>query len=318
MRRVLILFLTFALAGVVTPVAAATGSTRVDYWLDRDPGPWTGGMVVIRRGGKYWAYAKFFEGRVCLSGRRNGSTVQMKGTFEQFEREPVSVRWRLRKGMPKVAYTLGTAGEWRRVNRADFVTGTTTGTRLVDTARITTPARWRSACAWTGSLTGAVPRGKTYLKTTTPPGTELRVLFVRRGQTVRYAWIPSAGHPNCFRGAYRDGQLVGHRVTDHPTGAIWSQEPIPLRVGRRTWTLGGQRYREIRRSAKYAAIDRRALRKTLRRCNSIAWPVPATLPSPSPDTPTPAPAPTAPVPRPRLHHRHLLPALWETRAPRLR
>ena len=151
MRRVLILFLTFALAGVVAPATAAS-STRVDFWLDRDPGPWTGGMVVIRRGGKYWAYAKFFEGRVCLSGRRNGSTVRMKGTFEQYEREPVNVRWRLRKGMPKVAYTLGTAGEWRRVNRADFVTGTTTGPRLVDTARITTPARWRSACAWTSAL----------------------------------------------------------------------------------------------------------------------------------------------------------------------
>lgn len=151
MRRVLILLLTFALAGVVAP-ATAVSSTRVDYWLDRDPGPWTGGMVVIRRGGKYWAYAKFFEGRVCLSGRRNGSTVRMRGTFEQFESEPVSVHWRLRKGMPKVAYTLGTVGEWRRVSRSDFVTGTTTGDRLIETAQVTTPARWRSACAWTSAL----------------------------------------------------------------------------------------------------------------------------------------------------------------------
>ena len=86
MRRIVILLLTFALAGVVAPAATAT-SNRVDYWLDRDPGVWTGGMVVIRRGGKYWAYAKFFEGRVCLSGRRSGPSVRMKGTFEQYERE---------------------------------------------------------------------------------------------------------------------------------------------------------------------------------------------------------------------------------------
>ena len=106
-------------------------------------------MVVIRKGGKYWAYGRFFEGRVCLSGRRNGSSVPMEGTFQQFESEPVRVRWRLRKGMPKVKYTLGTVGEWRRVDRSSFLTGTTTGDRLIQTARVNTPARWRSACAWT-------------------------------------------------------------------------------------------------------------------------------------------------------------------------
>jgi len=151
MRRLMIVLLAFALMGIVTPAANAI-STRVDYWLDRDPGEWTGGMVVIRRGGKYWAYAKFFEGRVCLSGRRNGSTVRMRGTFEQFERESVSVRWRLRNGMPRVKYTLGTVGEWRRVSRSDFISGTTTGDRLVETARMTTPARWRAVCAWTTAL----------------------------------------------------------------------------------------------------------------------------------------------------------------------
>ncbi len=153
MRRIVILLLTFALAGVVAPAATAT-SNRVDYWLDRDPGVWTGGMVVIRRGGKYWAYAKFFEGRVCLSGRRSGPSVRMKGTFEQYERERVGVTWRLRNGMPKVKYTLGTVGEWRRVSKGEFVTGTTTGDRLVETARVNTRARWRSACAWTTSLQG--------------------------------------------------------------------------------------------------------------------------------------------------------------------
>lgn len=94
MRRLLSVALTGALAGFIAPATAATTS-RVDYWLDRDPGEWTGGMVVIRHGHKFWAYAKFFEGRVCLSGRKAGSTVRMKGTFEQYERERVRVtRWR--------------------------------------------------------------------------------------------------------------------------------------------------------------------------------------------------------------------------------
>ena len=147
MRRVLIPILTLALAGVVAPASAAT-SSRVDYWLDRDPGPWTGGMVVVRRGGKYWAYAKFFEGRVCLSGRKAGSSVRMKGTFEQYEKELVRVTWRVRDGMPRVRYTLGTTGEWRTVSRSAFVNGTTTGDRLLDASRVKTPSRWRSACAW--------------------------------------------------------------------------------------------------------------------------------------------------------------------------
>ncbi|HQR81219.1 MAG TPA: hypothetical protein PLT68_13470 [Actinomycetota bacterium] len=147
MRRTLIVVLAFALAGVVAPAATASGN-RTDYWLDRDPGPWTGGMVVIRRGGKYWAYGKFFEGRVCLNGRRDGSTVRMKGTFEQYEQQPVRVSWRLRNGMPRVKYSLGTAGEWRRVSRTDFVTATTTGDRLLKTARIHSPRRWRAVCSW--------------------------------------------------------------------------------------------------------------------------------------------------------------------------
>ena len=54
MQRALIILLTFALVGIVAPATAAR-STRIDYWLDRDPGTWTGGMVVIRKGGKYWA-----------------------------------------------------------------------------------------------------------------------------------------------------------------------------------------------------------------------------------------------------------------------
>jgi hypothetical protein len=145
MRRSLIVLLTLTLAGLVAPATAET--TRVDHWLDREPGPWTGGMVVIGKGGKYWAYGKFFEGQVCLSGRRKGSTVRMRGTFKQYDSESVRVTWRLRKGMPTVRYTLGTVGEWRRVSKSNFIVGTTTGDRLIRTARVTTPARWRSACA---------------------------------------------------------------------------------------------------------------------------------------------------------------------------
>lgn len=104
-------------------------------------------MVVIGKGGKYWAHGKFFEGRVCLSGCRNGSTVRIRGAFKQYDSEPVRVTWRLRKRMPRVKYTLGTVGEWLRVNRSSFIAGTTTGDRLIRTTGVTTPARWRSACA---------------------------------------------------------------------------------------------------------------------------------------------------------------------------
>jgi hypothetical protein len=146
MRRVIIGLLALGLTGVVAP-AAAVSNNRVDHWLDRDPGPWTGGMVVIRRGGKYWAHARFFEGRVCLSGRRAGSTVRMRGTFEQYATQRVGVTWRIRNGMPLVRYTLGTAGEWRRVSTTTFLDGTTTGPRLVEAARVNTPARCRATCA---------------------------------------------------------------------------------------------------------------------------------------------------------------------------
>ena len=71
----------------------------------------------------------------------------MKGTFQQFESESVRVSWLLHKRMPKVKYTLGTVGDRRRVNRSDFLAGTTTGDRLIQTARVTTPGRWRSVCA---------------------------------------------------------------------------------------------------------------------------------------------------------------------------
>lgn len=73
--------------------------------------------------------------------------MRMKGTFQQFESESVRVSWRLHKRMPKVKYTLGTVGDRRRVNRSDFLAGTTTGDRLIQTARVTTPGRWRSVCA---------------------------------------------------------------------------------------------------------------------------------------------------------------------------
>lgn len=296
----MIVLLAFALAGVVAPAATAS-STRVDYWLDRDPGVWTGGMVVIRRGGKYWAHGRFFEGRVCLSGRRDGDRVRMKGVFRLYSDENVAVTWRIRHGMPRVKYTVGTPGQWRKVSRAAFISGTTTGDRLVAAARVTTPARWRKACPG-NSLAGTIPRGRTYLKTLTAPGTEMRVLFARRGQLVRFAWLPSAGTPHCFRGEYRDRQLIGNRVTNYRTGAIWSQEPLPLKIGRRTWTLGGQRYREIGRSSKYAGINRRALRTTLRACDALTWPAPVTPPSTPPvtppvnPTPTPGPGSTTPPP----------------------
>ncbi|TXH41342.1 MAG: hypothetical protein E6Q90_11975 [Actinobacteria bacterium] len=163
MRRTITVVLALALAGIVAPAAAASPSTRVDYWLDRDPGPWTGGMVVIRRGAKFWAYGKFFEGRVCLAGRRSGNSVPMKGTFEQYERERVRVSWPLRNGMPKVRYTLGTAGEWRRVSRTSFVTGTTTGDRLIRTARVNTPARWRDSCGWSQSAVSSARQKWVYM-----------------------------------------------------------------------------------------------------------------------------------------------------------
>ncbi len=151
MRRLMIVLLAFALAGIVAPAATAS-STRVDYWLDRDPGVWTGGMVVIRRGGKYWAHGRFFEGRVCLSGRRDGDRVRMKGVFRLYSDEKVAVTWRIRHGMPRVKYALGTVDDWRRVSRSDFITGTTTGDRLVETARVTTPARWRAVCPWAATV----------------------------------------------------------------------------------------------------------------------------------------------------------------------
>ena len=82
--------------------AATLSANGVGYWLDRPPGDWTGGMVVVRRGGKYWAYARFFEGRACLSGRRDGPKVRMRGAFEYATVQAVAVTWRISNGMPKV------------------------------------------------------------------------------------------------------------------------------------------------------------------------------------------------------------------------
>lgn len=45
-------------------------TSGVTYWLDRTyPGPYVGGMVVVRQGKRYFAAARFFEGR-AVPGRQ--------------------------------------------------------------------------------------------------------------------------------------------------------------------------------------------------------------------------------------------------------
>jgi hypothetical protein len=162
----------------------------------------------------------------------------------------------------------------------------------------------------------AIPAGRTYLKTPTPPGTEHLIGVVRRGASVRYAFLPSAGTAGCFRGTFAGGQLLGDSVSLYESGLIWDQTPQQLQVGRRTWTLNGQKWRVIRGGKKYSGSLRKALDATLKRCGAVTWPavgavvpetppntgpLPPAQPTPTPaptGTPTPPPSPTPPPPPP--------------------
>jgi hypothetical protein len=148
-----------------------------------------------------------------------------------------------------------------------------------------------------------IPVGRTYLRTTSAPGTRHLLLVERNGDAVRYAFVPSAGTPGCFQGVYSAGQLVGASVSFYDSGLVWDRTPRQLKVGRRIWRLDGQRWRTIKRGQNQAKASREVLGATLARCAGVPWSPPAdpqpvtpqpALPAPDPIPVTPAPTPPSP------------------------
>lgn len=157
-------------AGMVVPqsaVAADDGlssrTSGVTYWLDRTyPGPYVGGMVVVRQGKRYFAAARFFEGRACLAGKRSGAKVRMRGQFEYASVQNVASTWRIVAGVPRVRFNTAGKVDWGRVSRQDFINGSTTGTRLRDLSAANSVQHWRAECGWSGvasvTVAAAQPR----------------------------------------------------------------------------------------------------------------------------------------------------------------
>lgn len=145
-----------------------------------------------------------------------------------------------------------------------------------------------------------LPRGRTYLMAFDSGGAVYGFVIVRKGSSVRYAWSPSAGHPNCFRGSHTSGQLVGERVTDYPSGAVRSSEPLRIRIGARIWKIGPNRYFEPRPGTKRGRSFARRMDQVLTGCSRVRWtPPPASPSQPGPPvTPSPAPSPAPPSPPP--------------------
>ncbi len=145
-----------------------------------------------------------------------------------------------------------------------------------------------------------IPRGKTYLMAFDGSGSAFGFVIVRKGSTVTYAWSPSAGHPNCFRGIYDSGQLRGERITDYPTGPVRSTEPLRLRAGKSVWRVGPNRYFLPRSGTKRYRAFAKKMNRVLARCAEVTWAAPQApatpvYPAPPNDSAPPAP-PTTPPP----------------------
>lgn len=150
----------------------------------------------------------------------------------------------------------------------------------------------------------SLPVGRTYLMAFDGAGSAYGFVIVRKGSTVSYAWSPSAGHPNCFRGTYASGHLRGERITDYPSGAVRSTEPLRVRTGKRVWKVGPNRYFLPRPGTKRYRAFAKKMDRVLDRCAGVAWSTPQappTVPNPAPPggtAPTPPPTTVPPTPPP--------------------